>query len=154
VRLLASAERNVFSENVFQQNWSDVVESGTDTTTVWSRDGVGNRWSRYGGFDFDGNGIGDSPHLLLRPFEQVEAANELARLYLQSPAASALDLAARGAARARRPPSCISVDGEISECAEGRPAKAGHYGPFGRSVLLIGAFMLLIVPAVRARQRR
>jgi nitrous oxidase accessory protein len=101
VRLLASAERNTFSGNDFRQNWSDVVESGGGSTNAWSVDGVGNRWNRYNGFDFDGDGIGETAHALVRPFEQIEGANELARLYLQSPAAGALDLAARSAAQAR-----------------------------------------------------
>ena len=95
VRLLASAERNTFSGNEFLQNWSDVVESGRDSTNTWSARGVGNRWSRYSGFDFDGDGVGESAHALLRPFDRIEASNDLARLYLQSPAAGALDLAAR-----------------------------------------------------------
>ena len=95
VRLLASAERNIFSGNEFVQNWSDVVEAGRDSSNVWSDGSAGNRWSRYSGFDFDGDGVGESPHALLRPFERLEASNDLARLYLQSPAAGALDLAAR-----------------------------------------------------------
>ncbi len=95
VRLLASAERNTFTANEFLQNWSDVVESGRDSTNAWSAKGVGNRWSRYSGFDFDGDGVGESAHPLLRPFDRTEASNDLARLYLQSPAAGALDLAAR-----------------------------------------------------------
>jgi nitrous oxidase accessory protein len=123
VRLLASSERNTFSANVFLHNWSDVVESGTDTTTAWSLAGIGNRWSRYSGFDFDGDGVGESPHPLLRPFEQVEASNELARLYLQSPAAGALDLAARSASRAR----AGSTDPYPLTGTPQGPAKAGHY---------------------------
>ncbi|RPI57618.1 MAG: nitrous oxide reductase family maturation protein NosD [Acidobacteria bacterium] len=97
VRLQASAERNTFSRNRFHQNWSDVVESGGGSTTLWSHDGTGNAWGRYAGFDFDGDGIGESAHPLLRPFERIEGTNEIARLYLQSPAAGALDLVARSA---------------------------------------------------------
>jgi nitrous oxidase accessory protein len=99
VRMQASAERNTFSRNQFQQNWSDVVESGHGSETAWSHDGVGNRWSSYTGFDFDGDGIGESAHPILRPFERIEGTNDMARLYLQSPAASALDLVARSAMR-------------------------------------------------------
>ncbi len=100
VRLQASAERNTFSRNAFEQNWSDVVESGGGGTTRWSHDGIGNAWSRYAGFDFDDDGIGDSAHPLVRPFERIEDTNEMARLYLQSPAAGALDLVARSAVQA------------------------------------------------------
>jgi nitrous oxidase accessory protein len=98
IRLQANAERNIFSRNRFQQNWSDVVESGGNSTNVWSHDGTGNAWSTYAGFDFDGDGIGESAHPLLRPFERIEGANDMARLYLQSPAAGALDLVARSRA--------------------------------------------------------
>ena len=98
IRIQASAERNTFSRNSFQQNWSDVVESGGDSTNVWSLDGTGNAWDGYTGFDFDGDGVGESAHPLLRPFERIEAVNDMARLYLQSPAAGALALVARSAA--------------------------------------------------------
>jgi len=97
VRLQASAEGNTFSQNSFHQNWSDVVGSGGGSTTAWSHNGTGNAWDRYAGFDFDGDGIGESAHPLLRPFEHIESTNEIARLYLQSPAAGALDLVARSA---------------------------------------------------------
>ena len=98
IRIQASAERNTFSMNSFQQNWSDVVESGGNSTNVWSHDGTGNAWDGYTGFDFDGDGVGESAHPLLRPFERIEAVNDMARLYLQSPAAGALALVARSAA--------------------------------------------------------
>jgi nitrous oxidase accessory protein len=133
VRLLASAERNTFWRNVFLQNWSDVVHSGGGDTTAWSRDGVGNRWSGYTGFDFDGDGIGESGHPLLRPFEQIEASNDLARLYLQSPAAGALDLVARGASQT----SDASIDPH--PLADARPQ------PFGISWLAAAAAVFLVV---------
>lgn len=93
--LFSSAERNVFSSNVFDGNWSDVVVTGTGASTAWSDGGRGNSWSGYNGFDFDGDGIGDIPHPLLTPFATIEGANPIARLFLQSPAAAGLALAAR-----------------------------------------------------------
>jgi len=60
-----------------------------------SFDGRGNYWSRYRGFDFDGDGIGETPHPVVGAFERLEGANAAARLFLQSPAAAGLDLAAR-----------------------------------------------------------
>ena len=62
--------------------------------TQWTSEGVGNRWSAYEGFDFDGDGIGDTPHRLIGPFERIEGVNPFARLFLQSPAAGALRLIA------------------------------------------------------------
>jgi nitrous oxidase accessory protein len=95
VTLFSSAERNRFGGNRFSANWSDVVLSGRDSGTEWSIDGRGNSWSRYRGFDFDGDGIGDAPHPVVGAFERVEGANPAVRLFLQSPAAAGLELAAR-----------------------------------------------------------
>jgi nitrous oxidase accessory protein len=100
VTLFSSAERNAFGENEFVDNWSDVVLSGRDAGTTWSIGGRGNYWSRYRGFDFDGDGIGDAPHAFLGAFERIEGANPAARIYLQSPAAAGLDLAASLSGRA------------------------------------------------------
>jgi nitrous oxidase accessory protein len=94
VSLFASAEGNVFAGNVFDDNWSDVVIAGRGSDTRWDEGGRGNRWSRYRGFDFDGDGVGDTPHPLLGPFERLEGHQPATRLFLQSPAALALGLAA------------------------------------------------------------
>jgi nitrous oxidase accessory protein len=93
--LFSSAEQNVFSGNQFIDNWSDLVLSGRDSGTRWSADGRGNYWSRYRGFDFDGDGIGDAPHPLVGAFERLEGANPASRMFLQSPAAAGLEFAAR-----------------------------------------------------------
>lgn len=95
IRLAASAESNVFSRNQFSGNWSDIVASGRGSSTRWEIDGAGNTWSAYAGFDFDADGIGDTPHPLSGPFERIEGRNAMARLFLQSPAADALALVAR-----------------------------------------------------------
>lgn len=93
--LYSSSERNTFTGNVFDGNWSDVVVTGDGGATSWTEDGRGNAWSRYAGFDFDADGVGDTPHALLTPFAAIEAANPIARLFLQTPAAAGLALAAR-----------------------------------------------------------
>ena len=93
--LFPSAEENVFTENDFVDNWSSVVLAGASTTTRFAENGRGNRWSGYRGFDFDGRGTGSSPHALSGAFEKLEGNNPAARLFLRSPAAQALELAAR-----------------------------------------------------------
>jgi nitrous oxidase accessory protein len=98
--LFSSAEQNAFSGNTFVDNWSDLVLSGRDSGTRWAVDGRGNFWSRYRGFDFDGDGIGDAPHPLVGAFERLEGANPAVRIFLQSPAAAGLELAARLSGRA------------------------------------------------------
>lgn len=98
--LFSSAERNAFGGNEFVDNWSDVVLSGRDSGTQWTIDGRGNYWSRYRGFDFDGDGVGDAPHSLVGAFERIEGGNPATRIFLQSPAAAGLELAARMSGRA------------------------------------------------------
>jgi nitrous oxidase accessory protein len=95
VTLFSSAERNQFGGNAFRDNWSDLVVNGRDSGTAWTIDGRGNYWSRYRGFDFDGDGIGDSAHGALGAFERVEGLNPAARIFLHSPAAAGLEIAAR-----------------------------------------------------------
>jgi nitrous oxidase accessory protein len=93
--IFSSAEGNEFGGNRFEDNWSDVVLSGRDSRTRWSIEGQGNTWGRYRGFDFDGDGIGEMPHPVVGAFERLEGANPATRLFLQSPAAAGLELAAR-----------------------------------------------------------
>jgi nitrous oxidase accessory protein len=93
--LFGSAEQNTIAGNVFDGNWTHVVLSGAGGSTAWSHAGRGNRWSGYQGFDFDDDGVGDSAHPLLTPFAAIEGANPIARLFLGSPIAAALALAAR-----------------------------------------------------------
>ena len=104
--LFSSAERNAFTGNRFADNWSDVVLSGRDAGTRWSIDGRGNFWSRYRGFDFDGDGVGESPHPVVGAFERIEGANAAARIVRQRPAAAGLELAARLGG----PPASDAVD--------------------------------------------
>jgi nitrous oxidase accessory protein len=99
VTIFSSAEQNAFGGNSFIDNWSDVVLSGRSSGTRWTIDGRGNYWERYRGFDFDGDGIGDAPHPIVGAFEKIEGANAAARIFLRSPAAAGLELAARLSAR-------------------------------------------------------
>ena len=95
IQLFSTAEENVFTENELVGNLSSLVLAGSSTTTRFADGSRGNRWDDYRGFDFDGDGVGDAPHPLLGAFEKLEGANPAVRLYLQSPAAEALDLASR-----------------------------------------------------------
>jgi nitrous oxidase accessory protein len=53
-----------FTENGFVENTTQVTMGGTGRTQAhWTHDGVGNHWSDYGGFDADGDGVGDVPYL-------------------------------------------------------------------------------------------
>jgi nitrous oxidase accessory protein len=100
VTLFSSAEGNAFGANAFIDNWSDLVVSGRDSRTAWAIDGRGNYWDKYRGFDFDGDGVGDAPHPIAGAFERIEGVNPAARIFLRSPAAAGLEMAARLSGRA------------------------------------------------------
>ena len=135
--LFSSAEQNVFSGNQFVDNWSDLVLSGRDSGTRWSADGRGNYWSRYRGFDFDGDGIGDAPHPLVGAFERIEGANPAARIFLQSPAAAGLELAARLAGSA--------ANDAIDDRPLVRPSQPARPGRSRPTVGIVGVAALFIV---------
>jgi nitrous oxidase accessory protein len=135
--LFSSAEQNVFSGNQFIDNWSDLVLSGRDSGTRWTADGRGNYWSRYRGFDFDGDGIGDAPHPLVGAFERLEGANPADRISLQSPAAAGLELAARL--------SGLGATDAIDDrplAQQSRPAPARSAGP-GAGIAGVAALFIL-----------
>jgi len=64
VALMASADL-AFGANSFDGNLTQVLalEAGVARRNVWAYQGTGNTWSDYAGYDTDGDGIGDLPHL-------------------------------------------------------------------------------------------
>ena len=138
ITLFSSAEQNAFGGNTFDRNWSDVVLNGRDSGTRWSISGRGNRWSRYAGFDFDGDGIGDAPHPIVGAFERIEGTNAAVRLFLQSPAAAGLELAARLTAA----PAEDGVD--TAPLTRSPPdATSGAASLFGAAVATCAGFVLI-----------
>ena len=135
--LFSSAEQNVFSGNQFIDNWSDLVISGRDSGTRWTADGRGNYWSRYRGFDFDGDGIGEAPHPLVGAFERLEGANPAARIFLQSPAAAGLELAARL--------SGVAATDAIDDRPLAQPSRPAAPRSAGASAGLVGVAALFIL---------
>ena len=143
VTLFSSAERNAFGGNEFVDNWSDVVLSGRDSGTQWSIGGRGNYWSRYRGFDFDGDGIGDAPHAVVGAFERIEGANPSVRIFLHSPAASGLELAAR--LRGRPADDATDFQPLVREAPDTSAAVNRERHPLAAASILTGMFALALV---------
>jgi nitrous oxidase accessory protein len=96
VQINVACEENSLVENNFISNLAGVMmDVSVVTSTEWSRNGRGNYWSDYGGYDLDNNGIGDIPHQLQSIFEYLEQDNPAVRFYLYSPASQLLASAER-----------------------------------------------------------
>ncbi|MHB1247310.1 MAG: nitrous oxide reductase family maturation protein NosD [Sulfuriferula sp.] len=89
IHVTAGSDQNQIYRNVFANNRVQ-VKYVQNIAEEWSRDGAGNYWSDYLGWDLDGNGIGDVPY---RPNDGVDVLlwkYPGARLLLNSPAILAL----------------------------------------------------------------
>jgi nitrous oxidase accessory protein len=145
ISLFASAEGNTFTRNQFIGNGSDVVLRGSGSRTRWSEAGIGNFWDSYRGFDFQGDGRGSSPHPILGPFERLEGNNSATRLFLRSPTATALALAARFAPDLRDETSDAAPLVRRSRPDRPRP----HAGPLVAGVVATGLVIGLLKLDVR-----
>jgi nitrous oxidase accessory protein len=97
VTMLPLVQRNTFSANTFADNGEQVAVAGSGDLmrNYWSEDGVGNYWSDYAGFDADRDRVGDLPYAAASFYESLLGRYPELRLFQLSPAAQALDLAAR-----------------------------------------------------------
>jgi nitrous oxidase accessory protein len=97
IGLLTLVRRNQFTQNVFQENGTQVsAEGGRELTgNAWHSEGLGNYWSDYAGYDGNGDGVGDVPYRSQSTFENLMDEYPELRLFQLSPVADAIDLAAR-----------------------------------------------------------
>jgi nitrous oxidase accessory protein len=95
IQINGSCDGNRLAENNFIGNLSNLLSNASRSQTEWSKDGRGNYWSDYRGYDLNGDGIGDVPHKIQNVFQIVETKIPEVRFYLFSPAAEILEIAER-----------------------------------------------------------
>jgi nitrous oxidase accessory protein len=97
IGFLPSVKHNTVVGNTFIDNTEHVaiIGRGQLQEITWAENGRGNYWSDYAGYDANGDGIGDIPYRSQRLFETLVDRNPLLRFFTWTPAASAVDFAAR-----------------------------------------------------------
>ena len=106
--LQATAAMTVNGNN-FTDNLTDVRSLGAHISpaTRWSRDGRGNFWGEYRGFDANGDGVGDIPHTVDGVMDVLLQRNPGVQAFLYTPAHLALEAAARMFPISRREPVLV-----------------------------------------------
>ncbi len=109
VALLPSVRHNRFTGNSFMENHQQVAVEGGGAMpqNEWSVAGLGNYWSDYAGFDAGADGLGDIPYRSDRLFEKLMDQLPPLRLFVFSPAAEAVDFAAKAFPFVRPQPKLI-----------------------------------------------
>ncbi|AFQ45305.1 nitrous oxide reductase family maturation protein NosD [Desulfosporosinus meridiei] len=95
--LISSSTDNLFVGNNLIDNLQQVamIAGLVGDGNAFFKDGQGNYWNDYRGFDLDRNGIGDIPYLSGDPFTYLMKKAPAVRLFLNSPAATALEFSER-----------------------------------------------------------
>jgi nitrous oxidase accessory protein len=109
IAMLPAVRHNHFSHNSFVENEEQVGNAGGGELreNFWSVNGQGNYWSDYAGYDADGDQIGDLVYRSERLFENLMQQEPNLRLFMYSPATSAIDFAARAFPSVRPQPKLV-----------------------------------------------
>jgi nitrous oxidase accessory protein len=94
---LQSTAALTIAGNRIADNLTDVRPLGRQLSAGmrWSRNGRGNSWGQYRGYDADRDGIGDVPYRLDDAMDALIRRNTLIQAFLYTPAHLALEAAAR-----------------------------------------------------------
>jgi len=107
--------------NRIAENLTDVRALGRQLSSAsrWSRDGRGNSWSVYRGYDADGDGIGDVPHTVENAMDALVRGNPQVQALLYTPAHLAIEAAARMFPLFRQPPVLVDEHPLMSFASRG-----------------------------------
>lgn len=116
---MPAVKNNHLGGNSFVDNFQQValVTGGTFTGNDWTPGGRGNHWSNYVGYDADGDGVGDLPHVERGLFASMLETSPELRLFALSPAQDAMDLAARAFPVFQPPPTLTDLAPRVQATA-------------------------------------
>lgn len=93
IRFLNDWHSNIFKDNRFVDNLTQIIVSGGGTAN--RNDWEGNYWSDYEGFDQDADGVGDSPYELYAYADRLWQNEPYAQFFKGSPLLEVLDFLER-----------------------------------------------------------
>lgn len=132
-----------------------VLGRGSLEDNTFTRDGRGNFWSDYAGFDRDGDGVGELPYEAVSLFESLLAREPNLRLFVHSPAQQAIEFTARALPEMRPEPKFVDTaplmrspaGAAITQPAPSRGAMAGV------GVVLVAGGLTLVFAGKAGQQR-
>ncbi|MDD5302725.1 MAG: nitrous oxide reductase family maturation protein NosD [Elusimicrobia bacterium] len=156
ISILPGVKGNSFFSNAFVDNLQQVSLRGGGQLhgNEWSREERGNFWSDYAGYGAAGSPVGKLAYRQESAWESLMDREPLARFFLYTPAAQAVELAGR-AFPVFRPKAVLTDEFPLLRPPEGlpsapaAPAQAGVGFPLG---LLSASGLLLWLPRLRRRR--
>ena len=141
---MPSIERNLIVSNNFIDNTEqiEVRGGGTLSGNTWYENGKGNYWSDYVGYDGNKDGVGEMPYSAESLFENLIDAYPNLRIFIFSPVAEAIELAAEAFPVIKPEPKVEDSYPLMSPVAQGtyNVVKTG----FSYSLFFLSLFMVLI----------
>lgn len=142
---------NVFTGNAFIENEEPAATHGRGrlVSNSFSRDGIGNYWSDYVGFDLDADGIGDVQYEPQSLFGAMLANDPNLRLFVHSPAQQAIEFTSR-ALPELRPESTLIDPAPLAAAPQITLATAGVQTSGNRMAWFAGAMLSIAVGVIAA----
>lgn len=158
ILFLPAVRRNDIYENTFIDNVKQVgiTTTGTFKGNNWSKDGRGNYWSDFAGYDADGNGIGDVSYRVDDLYNTLTDKYPDLVFYQETPAARVISLAAE-MFPILRPRPLVEDEFPLIERPALPPAPRVGTPPGSSPLLLIsilmvaGAVAVVLIPSRRRR---